>query len=115
MSNLSDRPSPVECAMCRKRLSNLEQVQADHGARLAGQAEEMRLVRESIVTLHAEMTEAMTEFRHNVLVSLDVLRVELVKAHEEVRALAGSNMRIENLLERVLEGVGHGTAIREAK
>jgi uncharacterized protein involved in exopolysaccharide biosynthesis len=101
--------------MCRKRLSNLEQVQADMGARLAGQAEEMRLVRESIVEMRNDVAGSMMELRHEVRISLDVLRVELQEAHREVKALADSNIRIETLLERVLQAVGPRPVVAAVK
>ena len=106
MSGFSDRPSPVECGMCRKRLTNLEQVQVDLSARLAGQAEEMRLVRESVAELHDEMKTALADMRRDFRMAQDVLQGKIESVHREVTNLGDSNVRIEKLLERVLQAVG---------
>ena len=105
--SVADRPTAVECAMCRQRLTALETASVCHDARLSDLAEADAAVKQELEGIREELRESISALRHEMRVTIDVLRVELADsrkaASKEVGALADSNARIEALLQRVLE------------
>lgn len=93
--------------MCRKRLTALETVTLAHEARLLELRAESERAIHGLETLRSEVKADLADLRHELRITIDVVRTEVLEsrkeASREIASLATSNNRIEMLLERVLQ------------